>query len=65
MSNEPKTYKREVAAVGLAYWASMNTLGIWFPEALEAAESSKVVIWTFAGGAFALDAGAKQLSAGR
>ena len=65
MVQPKKTYKREVAAVGLAYWASMNTLGIWFPEALEAAEASKVVIWTFAGGAFALDAGAKQFAGGR
>jgi hypothetical protein len=56
----PKTFKRELACIMLLYWAGMNTAGIWYPEALQAAEASKIVIWTFVGGAFALDAGAKQ-----
>jgi len=60
MVQPEKTYKREVAAVALLYWFTLNTLGVWFPKTLEAAEASKVVIWTFAGGAFALDATAKQ-----
>lgn len=58
---KPKTYKREVACVMLAYWAILNTLGMWYPEADTAAEASKIVVWTFAGGAFALDATAKQI----
>ena len=63
--NPNKTYKREVACVMLLYYFVMLTLGIWFPEALEAAETVKIPAFTFAGGAFALDAGAKQWSNGR
>ena len=58
--NPNKTYKREVACVMLMYYFVMLTLGIWFPEALEAAEAVKIPAFTFAGGAFALDAGSKQ-----
>ena len=55
-----KTYKREVATVMLAYYFVMLTLGVWWPEALEAAESIKIPAFTFAAGAFGLDAVAKQ-----
>ena len=61
MLNENKTYKREVAVGLLTYYLSMLTLGMWYPEATVAAESIKIVAFTFAAGAFALDAGAKQL----
>jgi hypothetical protein len=56
----PKTYKREVAVALLGYYFVMLTLGIWFPEAGEAAEAVKIPAFTFAGGAFAIDAGVKQ-----
>lgn len=58
--NPEKTYKREVACVMLAYYFVMLTLGIWYPEAGTAAEAVKIPAFTFAAGAFALDAGAKQ-----
>lgn len=60
MEQKPKTYKREVAAGMLAYYFAMLTLSIWYPEAGEAAEAAKIPVFTFAAGAFALDAGAKQ-----
>lgn len=60
--NPEKTYKREVACVMLAYYFVMLTMGVWYPEAGVAAESVKIPAFTFAAGAFALDAGAKQWS---
>jgi hypothetical protein len=38
----------------------MLTLSLWFPETGEAAESIKIPAFTFAAGAFGLDAVAKQ-----
>lgn len=55
-----KTGKREVAGVMLAYYFVMLTLGVWYPNAAEAAEAIKIPAFTFAGGAFALHAGAVQ-----
>ena len=59
-TTQPKTYKREVATCMLVYYYAMNTLGIWYPEAVTAAASVMVATFTFAGGAFALDVAAKQ-----
>ena len=58
--NPNKTYKREVAVIMLLYYFVMLTLGIWYPEADAAAASVQIPAFTFAAGAFALDAGAKQ-----
>lgn len=60
--NPLKTYKRELALAMLAYYFVSLTAGAWYPEAAAVAEASKIMIFTFAAGAFALDAGAKQLS---
>jgi hypothetical protein len=60
MLNKDKTYKREVALGMLTYFFVMQTLAIWYPEALAAADAVKIPAFTFAAGAFALDAGAKQ-----
>lgn len=60
--NAMKTYKREIAVALLMYYIVMITVGIWFPAALVAAESIKIPAFTFAAGAFALDAGAKQFN---
>lgn len=57
-----KTYKREVAVVMLLYYFVMLTLGVWYPEAGAAAEAVKIPAFTFAAGAFAIDAGSKQWS---
>ena len=61
MFKENKTYKREVSLALLAYYFSALTAGIFYPEAQEAAESVKIVAFTFAGGAFAFDAASKQI----
>ena len=60
MAPTSKTYKREVAGVMLLYYFMLLTLGIWYVDAAAAAESAKIPVFTFAAGAFALDAGAKQ-----
>ncbi len=60
---ENKTYKREVACIMLLYYFTMLTLGIWYPDASTAADAVKIPAFTFAAGAFALDAGAKQWGA--
>lgn len=61
MTEAPKkTWKRETAAAMLAYYFLMLTLGVWYPGAAEAAEAVKIPTFTFAGGAFALHAGAVQ-----
>lgn len=57
-----KTYKREVAVAMLLYYFGMLTASLWYPEAGKAAEAVKFPAFTFAAGAFALDATAKQLS---
>ena len=60
MSKEPKTYKREVALVMLTFWAGMSIWGVWEPEAKQAFEFITLPVFTFAGGAFAIDAAIKQ-----
>jgi len=69
MTDEPvvppkKTFKREVAASMLLYYFLMLSLSIWYPEAFTAAESIKIPAFTFAAGAFALDAASKQMGRG-
>jgi hypothetical protein len=58
--SDTKTYKREAATLILLYYFTMLTLSLWFPETGEAAESIKIPAFTFAAGAFGLDAVAKQ-----
>jgi len=60
MSSTTKTYKREAAAVMLAFLGVMAFWGVWEPEAQRTAEYFTLPIFTFAGGAFALDAVFKQ-----
>lgn len=60
MNNAPKTYKREVALVMLTFWAGMSIWGVWEPEAQRIFEFVTLPVFTFAGGAFALDATFKQ-----
>lgn len=55
-----KTYKREVSIFMLIWLAGMVIWGIWEPQAYQAAEFFTLPIFTFAGGAFALDAAFKQ-----
>jgi hypothetical protein len=55
-----KTYKREVALVMLVCLAGLFGLGFYSPQATQVAEFLTFPIFTFAGGAFALDAAFKQ-----
>lgn len=55
-----KTYKREAASVLLFVYFAAWFWGIWSPEAAVAAESVKYPVFTFAAGAFAIDAVFKQ-----
>jgi hypothetical protein len=57
-----KTWKREVAIAQLVFLGGLYLYGLYEPAspAFETAESLKVLIFTFAGGAFALDWQAKQ-----
>ncbi len=56
-----KTYKREVAVVMLAMYFGAQITGLWYPMALGFAEAVKSEVFLFAGGAFAMDAYAKQV----
>ncbi len=56
-----KTYKRELAILMLAFLAGLVVWGIYNSEARDAARFLTLPIFTFAGGAFGLDALAKQL----
>ena len=60
MQPKEKTYKREVAMGLLAWLIGMTIWGIWEPQAAQAAEFFTLPIFTFAGGAFAIDAVFKQ-----
>lgn len=60
METKQKTYKREVAALMLLWLAGMATWGIYEEAAKQAAEFFTLPIFTFAGGAFAMDAVFKQ-----
>jgi len=55
-----KTYKREVAISMLMFLGGLFVWGIWTPEAMQAAEFLTLPIFTFAAGAFAIDAVFKQ-----
>lgn len=55
-----KTYKREVASVMLVFLSGMFVWGGWNEVAFEAARFLTLPIFTFAGGAFAIDAVFKQ-----
>lgn len=61
---KPKTYKREVAMVLLMWIIGMSVWGVWEPQAAQAAQFFTLPVFTFAGGAFAIDAAFKQ-GAGR
>lgn len=56
-----KTFKRELAAVMLAFLAGLVIWGIFDEQARDAARFLTLPVFTFAGGAFGLDALAKQL----
>lgn len=58
----PKTYKRELAGVMLLFLFGMTVLGLWYPEAAEAAQSLKYEVFGFTALAFGLDAYAKQVA---
>lgn len=55
-----KTYKREVAVALLVVLLGLFGWGVFDPEAMQAAEFLTLPIFTFAGGAFALDATLKK-----
>lgn len=55
-----KTYKREVALGLISILGGLFVWGVFEPEAMRAAEFLTLPIFTFAGGAFALDATFKQ-----
>lgn len=59
-----KTYKREVALLLLVFWAGMTVWGVSEERAMQAAEFMALFVFTFAGGAWGLDALAKQLGGG-
>ena len=56
-----KTFKREVAAVMLGFLGAMFVWGVPSEAAGQAARFLTLPVFTFAGGAFGLDAWAKQL----
>ena len=55
-----KTYKREVAGAMLVFLGGMFVWGVGSEVATEAARFLTLPIFTFAGGAFAIDAVFKQ-----
>ena len=55
-----KTYKRETAAAMLVFLGSLALWGVWDPQAWQEVTFFTVPVFTFAGGAFALDAYFKQ-----
>lgn len=57
---EPKTYKREVGVLMLVYLGGMFVWGVSDPEAMQAATFLTLPVFTFAAGAFAMDAVFKQ-----
>jgi hypothetical protein len=59
MTNQ-KTYKREVGALLLAALFGFFTWGVFVAEAKQIAEFLTLPVFTFAGGAFAIDAVFKQ-----
>lgn len=57
-----KTYKREIAAVQLLFLGVCHVWGVYNESAAQMAQFLTLPVFTFAGGAFALDAVAKQMS---
>lgn len=57
-----KTYKREVAIAMLLFLAVFFVWGVYNPEASQASRFLTLPIFTFAGGAYSLDAFSKQLN---
>ncbi len=55
-----KTYKREAAAIQLVFLGALFVWGVTEPAAAQAAQFLTLPIFTFAGGAFAMDAIFKQ-----
>jgi len=60
-ATKAKTYKRELAVVMLAFLGALFVWGVFDPEAKDSARFLTLPIFTFAGGAFGMDAWAKQL----
>lgn len=56
-----KTYKRETAGGLLVFLMGLFVWGVWEPMAFEAAQFLTLPVFTFAGGAFGMDAYAKQI----
>lgn len=56
-----KTYKREVALAMLVFNLACHVWGVWTPEAAEMAKYLTMPIFLFLGGAYGLDAYAKQV----
>jgi len=57
---ERKTYKRETAGVMLVFLMGAHVWGVFDPQAAQMANFMTLPVFTFAGGAFALDAVFKQ-----
>ena len=55
-----KTWKREVGLTLLAFDLALHVWGMWKPEAGEAARFLTTPVFMFAGGAYGMDAIAKQ-----
>lgn len=60
-----KTFKREVAATLLLFWAGMTVWGVFNVQAAQASQVMLVPIIGFAATAFGLDSVAKQIMPGR
>ena len=56
-----KTYKREVAASMLVALFGFFVWGVFAPVAFEAAKFLTLPVFTFAGGAYGMDAWSKQI----
>ena len=60
MDHKKKTFKRETAWGLLVFWVAMGLTSIWYAPAYRLFEFITLPVFTFAGGAFALDAAMKQ-----
>ena len=56
-----KTYKREVASAMLVFLGVLFCLGLFHPEAVQAAEFLTTPVFLFTAAAFGVDAYAKQV----